>query len=324
MRGARLAVAVLAHDGISPFHLSIPTLVFGAAGLGMQPPYDVQVCAERPGLLTTAAGYSITVDTALDAFADADLVVVPAWLPDLRPSIQLLDAVRSAHQRGARIVGLCVGATVVAASGVADGREVVTHWSAATALAREYPAVIVRSDLLWSDLGDVVTSAGSAAALDCCLHVVRTDHGSALAADLARAIVLAPHRIGSQAQYIPTPVAAAPDNDAIGRAMVWARARLVEPLDLDRWAAAAHMSRRTFTRRFRERTSSSPQQWLLQQRIDHARMLLETGSAPINVVAARSGFGSAVSLRSHFTRLLGISPTGHRALFRDMRAASVN
>jgi AraC-like DNA-binding protein len=157
-----------------------------------------------------------------------------------------------------------------------------------------------------------------------CLHVVRTDHGSALAADLARAIVLAPHRIGSQAQYIPTPVAAAPDNDAIGRAMGWARARLVEPLDLDRWAAAAHMSRRTFTRRFRERTSSSPQQWLLQQRIDHARMLLETGSAPIDVVAARSGFGSAVSLRSHFTRLLGISPAGHRALFRDMRAESVN
>lgn len=309
-------VAVVAFDGISPFHLSVPSLVFGAAGLdGLGAPYDVVTCAEEPGAISTSAGYSVEVPHGLAAFADADLVVIPSWSIGKMPSEVLVDAVREAHARGSRIVGLCLGAIVVASSGVADGREVATHWAGAGWLAKTYPRTIVRSDVLWSDLGDVVTSAGVAAGLDCCLHIVRADHGSALATEVARALVLAPHRTGSQAQYIPVPIARSAESDQVGRAITWAHANLAEPFDLDQWAGVAAMSRRSFTRHFRERTGESPQQWLLAQRVDHARLLLETSHAPVEVVARESGFGSAVSLRHHFRERLGTTPAAHRASF---------
>ncbi|WP_407358512.1 helix-turn-helix domain-containing protein [Microbacterium sp. LTA6] len=317
----RLRVAVLAFAHISPFHLSVPTLVFGGAGLdSVEGLYDVVVCAETPGSLPTGAGYSITVDTGLDAMTDADLVVIPSWRPDTDPSEELLDAVRAAHARGARIVGLCLGTFVVAASGVADGREVSTHWAAAPRLAAREANVRVREDVLWSDLGDVITSAGAAAALDCCLHIVRSDHGSLAAAALARSLVLAPHRTGSQAQYIPAPVVAATADDPIGRAMLWARERLATTIDVDSWAGSVHLSRRTFTRRFRDRTATSPQQWLLDQRIECARTLLEGGVDSVDRVAELAGFGSAVSLRLHFRKRLGVSPAAHRTAFRTSAA----
>ncbi|MBO9626045.1 MAG: helix-turn-helix domain-containing protein [Microbacterium sp.] len=313
----RLRVAVLAFPGISPFHLSVPTLVFGGAGLdSVDGLYDVTVCAERPGSMPTGAGYAIHVDAGLEAMAAADLVVIPSWRSGEEPSSDLLDTVRAAHARGARIVGLCLGTFVIAASGVADGREVSTHWAAAARLAAGEPAVDVRDDVLWTDLGDVITSAGAAAALDCCLHIVRTDHGAIAATALARALVLAPHRTGSQAQYIPAPVVAASADDPIGRAMLWARADLAGAFDIDDWAASVHLSRRTFTRRFRERTGTSPQQWLLDQRVDAARTLLEGSDAPVERVAELAGFGSAVSLRLHFRQRLGVSPAAHRAAFR--------
>lgn len=310
-------VAVLAFPGISPFHLSVPTLVFGGAGLdSVDGLYDVTVCAEHPGSMPTGAGYSILVEAGLEAMADADLVVIPSWRHGEEPSAELLDAVRAAHARGARIVGLCLGTFVVAASGVADGRDVSTHWAAASRLSTSEPRVTVREDVLWTDLGDVITSAGAAAALDCCLHIVRSDHGSLAAAALARALVLAPHRTGSQAQYIPAPVVAASADDPIGRAMLWARSQLGTPVDVDTWAASVHMSRRTFTRRFRERTATSPQQWLLDQRVEAARALLESGDDTIERIAELAGFGSAVSLRLHFRQRLGVSPAAHRAAFR--------
>lgn len=313
----RLRVAVLAFPHISPFHLSVPTLVFGGAGLdSVEGLYDVVVCAEHPGTLPTGAGYGITIDAGLEAMANADLVVIPSWRRGAAPSGELLDAVRAAHARGARIVGLCLGTFVVAASGVADGREVSTHWAAASRLAADATSVRVREDVLWTDLGDVITSAGAAAALDCCLHIVRSDHGSLAAAALARSLVLAPHRTGSQAQYIPAPVVAATGDDPIGRAMLWARKRIAAPIDVDSWAASVHMSRRTFTRRFRDRTATSPQQWLLDQRVECARTLLEGGDDPIDRVAELAGFGSAVSLRLHFRQRLGVSPAAHRAAFR--------
>ncbi len=315
--GPRSRVAVLAFPRISPFHLSVPTLVFGGAGLdGVEGLYDVTVCAEHPGSMPTGAGYAIQVDAGLEAMAEADLVVIPSWRESVSPSAELLDAVRAAHARGARIVGLCLGTFVVSASGVADGREVSTHWSAAPRLSAAEPAVTVREDVLWTDLGDVITSAGAAAALDCCLHIVRSDHGSLAAAALARALVLAPHRTGSQAQYIPAPVVAASADDPIGRAMLWARAHLADPIDVDTWAASVHLSRRTFTRRFRERTATSPQQWLLDQRVDAARTLLEGGDDTVERIAELAGFGSAVSLRLHFRQRLGVSPAAHRAAFR--------
>ncbi|HWS51223.1 MAG TPA: helix-turn-helix domain-containing protein [Microbacterium sp.] len=314
-------VAVLAFPLISPFHLSVPTLVFGGAGLdGVEGLYDVTVCAEEPGSMPTGAGYAIQVDVGLEAMAVADLVVIPSWPNGRTPSRALLDAVRAAHSRGARIVGLCLGTFVVAASGITDGREVATHWDAAARLAGEQPQVGVREDVLWSDIGDVITSAGAAAALDCCLHIVRSDHGSVTATRLARALVLAPHRAGSQAQYIPAPVVAATADDPIGRAMLWARERIAEPLDIDRWASAVHLSRRTFTRRFRERTATSPQQWLLDQRVDLARELLESSTDTVERIAELSGFGGAVSLRLHFRQRLGVSPAAHRAAFRTVAA----
>ncbi|MGW1743395.1 GlxA family transcriptional regulator [Nocardia sp. NPDC001965] len=319
-----ISVAVVAFAGISPFHLSVPSLVFGRAGLHKPAdwPYEVRICAQTPGTLTTAAGFDISVPDDLDTVTRADIVIVPSWLPDTVAPKPLLDSVRTAHAAGARIVGLCLGAWIVAASGLADDREITTHWSAAENLARAHPAVRVRADMLWSDLGDVITSAGVAAALDCCLHIVRADLGTLAAADLARRLVLAPHRSGSQSQFIPVAVPEATDDDPVERAMVWASTRLAEPVGLDEWARAALMSRRTFTRRFRERTGSSPQQWLLHQRADRARLLLENTDDTMERIAADAGFGSAVNLRHHFHRILGISPAAHRALFRNRIAAS--
>lgn len=309
-------VAVIAFDGISPFHLSVPSLVFGRVGAGGRAPYQVDVCAERPGMLCTPAGFDIDVRHGLDTLTRAETIVIPSWLPDMPLSTELRSALHTAHADGARIVGLCLGSWAVAASGLADGREVTTHWAAAADLARAFPEVRVRADTLWSDLGDIVTSAGVAAALDCCLHLVRCDLGSKAATELARALVTAPHRSGSQAQYIPVAVPEAADDDPIERAMVWARTHLSDPIDLDRWARVALMSRRTFTRRFRDRTGSSPQQWLLLQRTDRARLLLESTADSVERIAADTGFGTAVSLRHHFHRILGTSPAAHRASFQ--------
>ncbi|MBF6127102.1 GlxA family transcriptional regulator [Nocardia brasiliensis] len=308
-------VAVLAYDNISPFHLSVASLVFGRVGIGGKSPYRVDVCAERPGTLPTPAGFDIDVRHGLDTLARADTVVIPSWERHLPMSAQLREALWQAHGAQARIVGLCLGSWAVAASGLVDGREITTHWAGAAELAAAFPAVRVRADTLWSDLGDVVTSAGVAAALDCCLHLVRNDLGSRAATELARELVTAPHRSGSQAQYIPVAVPEAADDDPIERAMVWARTHLGDPIDLDGWARVALMSRRTFTRRFRDRTGSSPQQWLLHQRTDRARLLLETTGDTMDRIATETGFGTAVSLRHHFHRILGTSPAAHRALF---------
>jgi transcriptional regulator GlxA family with amidase domain len=314
-------VAVLAFDGISPFHLSVPSLVFGRVGIGGPPPYRVDVCAERPGSLATPAGFDIRVQHGLDTLTRADTVVIPSWRAGEPLSGELNAALHAAHARGARIVGLCLGSWAVAASGLADGREVTTHWASAAELARAFPAVRVRADTLWSDLGDVVTSAGVAAALDCCLHLVRGDLGSKAATELARALVTAPHRSGSQAQYIPVAVPDAADDDPIERAMVWARTHLGDPVDLDSWARVALMSRRTFTRRFRDRTGTSPQQWLLLQRTDRARLLLESTTDTVERIAVDTGFGTAVSLRHHFHRILGTSPAAHRTSFQGQSRA---
>jgi transcriptional regulator GlxA family with amidase domain len=213
------------------------------------------------------------------------------------------------------VVGLCIGAFLVAESGIAVGREVVTHWRWADALRDLHPELDVRADVLGSDRGDVITSAGTAASLDCCLHLVRVHHGVEEAEKVARDIVVAPHRSGSQAQYIPVPVPPDPGDDVIEKAMVWARARLDQPVSLDEWAGAVALSRRTFTRQFRARTGSSGQAWLLRQRLDRARLLLETTDLPVERVAASSGFGSSDALRHHFHSLLGTTPQRHRQEF---------
>ncbi|MEU4196076.1 helix-turn-helix domain-containing protein [Kribbella sp. NPDC026611] len=307
-------VAVFAFDGMSPFHLSVPCLVLGDR-CGTPTRYDVLVCAEEPGPLRTNAGFGITVEHGLEVMDRADVVVLPSWEPRREPSAVLLAAIRRAHARGAVVVGLCIGSFLVAASGIADGREVVTHWRWADVLQERYPALTVRADVLWTDLGDVITSAGTASSLDCCLHLVRTQYGVEAAEKVARDIVVAPHRSGSQAQYIPVPVPPDPADDVIEKAMVWARSRLDQPVSLDEWSAAVAMSRRSFTRQFRARTGSSGQAWLLRQRLDRARLLLETTDYPVDRVAAESGFGSGDALRHHFNALLGTTPQRHRQEF---------
>jgi transcriptional regulator GlxA family with amidase domain len=298
----------------------VPTLVFGAELDGRTlSHYRVTVCAVEPGALPAKGGFDIAVRAGLAAIDTAATVVVPSWDPDLAVPPELVSALRAAHARGARIVALCLGAFVLAATGLVDGREVTTHWHAADRLAERFPLVRVRSDVLWTDLGDVVSSAGTVAALDCCLHLVRADLGAAVAAEVARRLVMAPHRDGSQAQFIPVPVPDE-DRDDIAAAMAWATARLADPLDLDAWADGALMSRRTFTRRFRERTGESPGRWLLRRRLELARTLLETTQLSMDEVAERSGLGSSASLRRHFREVLGTSPRRHRDEFATVRA----
>lgn len=317
-------VAVLAYPGISPFHLSAPFLVLGQQ-FPDGPRYHLEVFAERPGPIPTEAGFPVGVDAGLDLLDSADIVVIPSWLPENTPSDALLSRLAAAHHRGARVVGLCLGGFVVAASGVADGREVVTHWAWTTELAQRHPQVTVRSDLLWSDHGDVLTSAGVAAALDCCLHLFRSDHGVELAGRVARRMVMAPYRNGNQAQFIEMPVPAETSVDPVERAMAWARQRLHESIDLDTWSRMINMSRRTFTRQFRARTGTSPALWLQQQRLDHARQLLESTDLTIDRVAVESGFVTDASLRHHFRESLGSSPRRYRSEFRsqDSGGASV-
>lgn len=316
MPGREHRVAVLAFPGIGPFHLSAPYAVLEGTGRSAADlPYRLVTFAERPGPVPTSAGWAVGVVRGLEALAGADTIVLPSWDTDRAPADALVAAIARAHGGGARVVGLCLGAFLVAAAGIADGREVATHWAAADELARAYPSVRVRSDVLWCDGGDVVTSAGAAAGLDCLLHVVRTDLGAATATKVARSLVLAPHREGSQAQFIPAPLHPTPGTDLLDDALAWALEHLEEAVALDAWAARAAMSRRTFTRRFRERTGTSPGAWLLDHRLLRARELLETTDRPVDAIARAVGFATGASLRAHFAERFGTTPGRHRRAF---------
>ncbi len=245
MASAVHRVAVVAFPGISPFHLAAPYAVLqGTARRPLPLPYRLTTCAEEPGVVPTSAGWPVVVEHGLETLDAADTIVLPSWDTTKEPSPTLVEAVTRAHRRGARVVGLCLGSFVVARSGIADGREVATHWAAAAELAAAAPRVRVRSDVLWCDEGDVVTSAGVAAGLDCLIHLVRTDLGASAAAAVARSLVLAPHRDGSQAQFIPAPLRPAPGSDLFDDALIWALEHLAERVPLDAWAARAAMSRR--------------------------------------------------------------------------------
>jgi transcriptional regulator GlxA family with amidase domain len=245
---------------------------------------------------------------------DADLVIVPTYRlpPEEPPSAVALDALRAAHERGAVVAGLCLGTFVLAAAGLLKGRRASTHWSHASRLASLHPDVDVRTEALYVDEGRILTSAGSAGGIDLCLHLVRREHGADIAAAIARRLIVAPHRAGGQAQFVDHPMPAAGGDDTLGTTLDWAVRHLDQPLTADLLAARALMSRRTFDRRFREVTGTSPARWLLHQRVMHAQRLLETSEIPIEQVARRSGFASAVALRPHFRRLVGLSPAAYR------------
>lgn len=307
-------IAVIAFNGISPFHLSVPCLVFDVSRGGY---FRVRVCAADGTPLTTSAGFDIATSHGLEALDDAQVVVLPSWHDDCRRApAALLDALRRARDRGARIVGLCLGAFPLAEAGLLDGKTATTHWAYADQLAQRFPAVRVDRDALYVDQQTVLTSAGVAAGLDCCLHLLRQLCGGALANAVARQLVVAPHRQGGQAQFIERPVPVSRSDDRFADVLAWVGARLEQPHSLNALAARAAMSRRHFTRHFRQATGSSFKQWLLLQRLALARQLLESSDAAIEVVAQQAGFGSALSLRQHFKALLQLSPSAYRKSYR--------
>jgi transcriptional regulator GlxA family with amidase domain len=323
----RHRVVVLALDGVIPFELGIPQRIFGRArsaetsGRGERL-YDVVTCSVRPpGLVRTDADFSVMIEHGPDALATADTVVVPASY-ELGPVYEegrLTGELASAlaHIRpGTRMAAICTGGYALAAAGYLDGRPATTHWASADHFQRLFPQVRVDPDVLFIDDGDVLTSAGVAAGIDLCLHIVRRDHGTAVANDVARRTVVPPHRDGGQAQYVRRPVPE-PRSATTTSARAWALGRLEQPILLRDLARRESMSIRTFTRRFREEVGVSPGRWLAQQRVERARQLLESSDLSIDQVARDAGFGTATSLRQHMQAALGVPPTVYRRTFRS-------
>ncbi|MFT2016969.1 helix-turn-helix domain-containing protein [Streptomyces sp. 796.1] len=320
-RRRREIVAVLLFSGGPIFESSIPLSVFGIdrqdAGV---PRYRLLVCAGEDVPLRTTGGLELTAPYGLEALSRAGTVVVPAWRSITQsPPTAALDALRRAHEEGARIVGLCTGAFVLAAAGLLDGRPATTHWMYAPTLAKRYPSVHVDPRELFVDDGDVLTSAGTAAGIDLCLHVVRTDHGADAAGALARRLVVPPRRSGGQERYLDRSLPEEIGADPLAEVVAWALEHLHEQFDVEALAARAYMSRRTFDRRFRSLTGSAPLQWLITQRVLQAQRLLETSDYSVDEVAGRCGFRSPVALRGHFRRQLGSSPAAYRAAYRARR-----
>lgn len=312
-------IAVVAFDGISSFHLSVPCLVFGEDRTedGI-PPFKLLVCGERTGKLRTSAGFSIEAPYSLKRLSEAGTVIVPSWRDVSEPAPKaLLDALRRAYERGAMVVGLCLGAFVLAEAGLLDGRTATTHWRWADEFARRFPSVRLNPNVLYIDEGRLITSAGTAAGIDCCLHLLRSKLGAELANRVARRIVVPPHRQGGQAQYVESPLPAKTGGDRLSKTLDWARQHLNDRLGLDALAAKALMSRRTFTRRFREMTGTTVTKWLNAQRLALAQRLLETSDLSIERIAASAGFGTSLSLRQHFSQSLRTSPSAYRREFQE-------
>ncbi|MQS11190.1 helix-turn-helix domain-containing protein [Streptomyces kaniharaensis] len=314
-------VGVLALGGVYPFELGIPARIFGAArDESGAPLYTVATCSLDGRPVRTDADYEIGVSRDAGLLAAVDTVVIPpsGALGPIREEGRLPDALRAALaavRPGTRIVGLCTATYVLAAAGLLDGRPATTHWRDADRLQRMFTTARIDPDVLFVDDGDILTSAGVAAGIDLCLHLVRRDHGSQIANEVARSCVVPPWRDGGQAQYIRRPV---PDPGGTGTAatQAWAMQRLAEPLTLADLAAHAHMSVRTFSRRFREETGTTPGQWLAAQRTDLARHYLETTDWPVDLVARRAGLGTGASLRQHLHAAIGVSPQAYRRTFR--------
>lgn len=308
------SVALAVTDGMLHYELSVAVEVFGSDLTHLVDPwYDFSLCGSRP---VHVGRFRLEPDKGLDHLAHADTVIVPGWADtDRDPPVELVEAVRAAHAAGARVASLCTGAFVLGAAGLLDGGRATTHWAHARELARRHPAATVDPDVLFVDNGDVLTSAGKAAAMDLCLHLVRLDHGSAAANKIARRLVVPPHRDGGQAQYIETPVPAQ-GNHPLGGLFPWVLERLDQPLTVEDLARQAGMSSRHLGRHFKRLTGTTPLQWLHTQRIRHAQELLETTDATVDTIAAATGMGTATTLRRHFHRGVGVPPDTYRRTFR--------
>jgi transcriptional regulator GlxA family with amidase domain len=309
-------------DGVVAFDLAAPAQAFTTATLGPgEAAYEFSTCSLDGRELRSTTGFGVVPQGDVSLLLEADTVVVPAYLDVFSaPPGEALDALRAAAGRGARVVSVCTGAFALAHAGLLDGRRATTHWAFADELAARFPAIAVDAAALYVDEGAVMTSAGLSASIDLCLHVIREDCGAAAGEQVARRMVAAPHRDGGQAQFIERPRVAVPGVGSLEGTRRWAAERLHEPLDVAAMAAHASVSPRTFARRFREETGTTPLQWLLNQRVQEARRLLEETDLPIDAVAWRAGFGTAASLRDHFRRVTATTPSGYRRSFRPLVA----
>src|SRR6202142_1264673 len=310
------AVVALALPTVEAFDLAIPAQVFADPSLPRR--YDFTVCAPAAGLVASTAGYSVHAEHGLEALAVADTVVVPGFLPLEDPGERVCAALRQAAARGARMVSVCTGAFALAAAGLLDHRRATTHWQYAGQLAARYPAVTVDPDVLWADEGNVLTSAGLAAGIDLCVQLVRADYGSEVAVDVARHMVVAPHRDGGQAQWLERPVP--PLGQSLAGTCEWALEHISEPLTVSVLARHAGWAPRTFSRRFVAETGIAPLRWITAARVREARRLLEVSDLPVEDVAARTGLGSAANLRLHLARDAGTTPSAYRASYRGRQS----
>jgi len=309
-------IAVVAFDRVIAFHLAVPCIVFGDA-LTEDRPFEVVVCAGEPGPLRTTAGFGLSDLAPLSALESAEAVVVPGWR-DLaeRPPEPLLAALRAAHRRGAQLVGLCLGTHVLAEAGLLDGRRATTHWESAAEMAARFPRVKIDAEVLYVEDGGIMTSAGTAASLDACLHVLRQRLGAAVANRVARRLVVPPHREGGQAQFIAQPLPDTAGGSRLARLVDAVHGRLTEAHSVDSLATEARMSRRSFTRHFRALTGTTVHAWLLRERLALAQRMLETSDTPVARIAGAAGFGTDAALRQHFRAAFGVSPSAWRRSFR--------
>ena len=308
-------ITVLAYDRMATFEFSIPVEVFGLPRPYLDPWYEFEVCALERGPLRATGGIAISVDGGLDCLAAAETIILPGWRDlDVPPPMRLLDALREAHDRGARIATICSGSFLLAATGMLDGRRATTHWHYAERMQRQFPKIHVDPNVLFVDEGRLLTSAGSAAGLDLCLHLVRLDYGAAVAAQVAKRLVIYAHRDGGQAQFIDG--ATSPDSGRFDGVAEWIQQNLAADVSVDDMAERAGLSRRTFIRRFKDRYGQPPHTWLTGERVRRARELLETTDKSVEVIAVETGLGGAATLRHHFRSLVGTSPQSYRRRFR--------
>ena len=310
-------VAVLALPAVLPLELGAATQIFGR-----DPHYRLTVCAEGRSVSLPGSGLTITTPAGLEGLKRADTVIIPGYEDvDATVSTAVLDAIRAAHARGARLVSICTAAFALAAAGVLDDRPATTHWRWTAELQHRYPKIDVLPNRLFVDDGDILTSAGVTTGIDLCLHLIRRDFGSAAANTRARGLVAPPQRQGSQAQFIERLMPDA-SGDQLGPLRDWMLENLAFPLDLGTLATRAHMSRRTLSRRFREETGVSPMAWLADARIDRAREILETTTEPVENIARLTGLGAPASVRAAFHRRIGISPKEYRAVWRGSSSST--
>lgn len=309
-------VAIVAVDGFSPFHYSVPCILFGDTVSGKKR-FEVTICAEKPGLLTSRDGFALNAAQDYSAIGQADIVVVPYWQHVLeRPPQTLLDSLVQARDKGAQIVGLCLGSFVLGYAGILNGKRAATHWEFERQFQSLFPAVALDINALYVDDDNIITSAGTAAALDCCLYIIRQRFGSEVTNQIARRMIVPPHREGGQAQFIAQPVPETTRDARINNLIDYLQRNISQPLSLDALAASVAMSRRTLTRHFMKATGMSVVSWIAAERLRRSQLLLESSNLPIEAVAEQVGYLSAVTWRQQFKARFGVSPAEWRKTFR--------